>query len=93
MSCVRCDQFPDWQWDDIITASINFYGYVDTAEFAKSFPAWNKALACMILEKWLMYKYVLFHMRFWCTQKMAGFKGQYVCIKFCVKLSQILKKL
>jgi len=30
---------------------MKFYGSVDTAESAKSFPVWNKALACMILEK------------------------------------------
>ena len=29
---------------------MNFYGYVDTAGSSKSFPAWNKALVCMILE-------------------------------------------
>ena len=86
--------FPDWPWDDIIIASMNFYGCVDTAESAKSFPALTKALACIILEKWLpKYKCVLSHKRFWCTWKMAYLKGHYVCIKFWVKLSKILQKL
>jgi len=41
---------------------MTLYDYVDTAESAKLFPAWNKAVTCMILYKWLpKYKCVLFH--------------------------------
>jgi len=44
---------------------MNFYGCVDTAESAMSFPAWNEAIARMILEEQLPeYKRVLFHIRF-----------------------------
>ena len=63
---------------------MNFYGYVDMIESAKSFPAWNKALAYMILEKWLpKYKCVLFYIRCvvprkWQTWKDSMSKSNFV---------------
>jgi len=37
--------------------------FANTVEFAESFPAWKKAVACMIVEQCLIkYKCVLFHL-------------------------------